>query len=73
MYELRRQIEKQVTDVGVSQRSLSEFRLKNSELEERISGLNKELHSSQELCKRLEIELKVRRAESFALLLTLIL
>ena len=36
--ELRRQIEKQVTDVGQSHRSLSEFRMKNAELEERITG-----------------------------------
>ncbi len=56
--ELRRQIEKQATDIGSSHRNLSDLRSKNSELEERLIQLNKELHGTQELSKRMEIELK---------------
>jgi len=61
--ELRRQIEKQATDLGSSHRSLSDLRSKNAELEERIMGLNKELHGAQELIKRLEIDLKENVAQ----------
>ncbi len=61
--ELRRQIEKQATDLGSSHRSLSDLRGKNAELEERLMGLNKELHGTQELSKRLEVELKENVAQ----------
>ena len=61
--ELRRQIEKQATDIGSSHRSLSDLRSRNVELEERLIQLNKELHSSQELSKRLDLELKENSAQ----------
>ena len=54
--ELRRQIEKQSTDLGATHRSLSDLRSKNAELEERLIQINKELHQAQQLAKSLEIE-----------------
>ena len=57
--ELRRQIEKQATDLGSAHRTLSDLRSKNAELEERLMQLNKELHGAQEFAKNLEIDLKV--------------
>ena len=43
MFDLRRQIEKQATDLGSAHRSLSDLRSKNAELEERLMQINKEL------------------------------
>ena len=60
--ELRRQIEKQATDLGSAHRSLSDLRGKNAELEERLMQVNKELHGAQEFAKSLEIDLKVRKS-----------
>ena len=57
--ELRRQIEKQATDLGSAHRSLSDLRSKNAELEERLMQVNKELHGAQEFAKSLDIDLKV--------------
>ena len=57
--ELRRQIEKQATDLGSAHRSLSDLRAKNAELEERLMQVNKELHGAQEFAKNLDIDLKV--------------
>ena len=57
--ELRRQIEKQATDLGSAHRSLSDLRGKNAELEERLMQVNKELHGAQEFAKNLDIDLKV--------------
>ncbi len=61
--ELRRQIEKQATDLGSSHRTMSEMRAKNVEFEERIMHLNKESHAAQEMAKRLEVELKENVAQ----------
>lgn len=61
--ELRRQIEKQSADLGSSHRSLSELRSLKCDLEEKINQLSKELHSSQDLIKRLEIDLKENVAQ----------
>ena len=58
--ELRRQIEKQATDLGSAHRSLSDLRGKNAEYEERMMQINKELHGAQEFAKNLEIDLKVK-------------
>ena len=63
MLELRRQIEKQSTDLGATHRSLSDLRSKNAELEERLIQVNKELHQAQELAKSLEIELNENVAQ----------
>ena len=59
VFDLRRQIEKQATDLGSAHRSLSDLRSKNAELEERLMQINKELHGAQEFAKSLDIELKV--------------
>ena len=59
--ELRRQIEKQSTDLGSAHRSLSDLRSKNAELEERLMQVNKELHGAQEFAKNLDIDLKVKK------------
>lgn len=61
--ELRRQIEKQSNDLGSSHRTISDLRAKNSELEERIIQINKELHGAQEFAKSLECELKENVAQ----------
>ena len=61
--ELRRQIEKQSTDLGATHRSLSDLRSKNAELEERLIQINKELHQAQQLAKSLEIELNENVAQ----------
>jgi chromosome segregation ATPase len=61
--ELRRQIEKSSCEQGKTHSNLSDLRQKNAELDERIIGLNKELHSSQGLIKRLEIELNEHVAQ----------
>ena len=61
--ELRRQIEKQSNDLGSSHRTISELRAKNSELEERIIQINKELHGAQEFAKSLDCELKENVAQ----------
>ena len=61
--ELRRQIEKQATEAGVTHRNLSDLRSKNAELEEQLIQLNKELHQSQEIAKALEIDLKENVAQ----------
>ena len=61
MIELRRQIEKQSTDLGSAHRSLSDLRSKNAELEERLMQVNKELHGAQEFAKNLDIDLKVNK------------
>ena len=61
VFDLRRQIEKQATDLGSAHRSLSDLRSKNAELEERLMQINKELHGAQEFAKSLDIELKVRK------------
>ncbi len=61
--ELRRQIEKQSTDLGSAHRQLSDLRAKNNELEERLMQLNKELHAAQEFAKSLEIDLKENVAQ----------
>ena len=61
--ELRRQIEKQATDLGSSHRTLSDLRAKNADLEEKIMQINKELHGNQEYAKSLEIELKENVAQ----------
>ena len=61
--ELRRQIEKQSGDLGASHRSLTDMRAKYSDMDERNQQLNKELHSNQELIKRLEIDLKENVAQ----------
>ena len=65
MIELRRQIEKQSTDLGSAHRSLSDLRSKNAELEERLMQVNKELHGAQEFAKNLDIDLKVKKKQSF--------
>ena len=65
--ELRRQIEKQSTDLGSAHRSLSDLRSKNAELEERLMQVNKELHGAQEFAKNLDIDLKVKKTEFFTL------
>ena len=65
MIELRRQIEKQSTDLGSAHRSLSDLRSKNAELEERLMQVNKELHGAQEFAKNLDIDLKVNKKQSF--------
>ena len=61
--ELRRQIEKQATDLGSSHRTLSDLRSKNANFEERIMQINKELHGAQEWAKSLENELKENVAQ----------
>ena len=61
--ELRRQIEKQSNDLGSSHRTISELRAKNTELDERIIQLNKELHGAQEFAKNLDIDLKENVAQ----------
>ena len=61
--ELRRQIEKQSTDLGATHRSLSDLRSKNAELEERLIQINKEMHQSQEIAKSLECELNENVAQ----------
>ena len=61
--ELRRQIEKQATEAGVTHRNLSDLRSKNAELEEQLIQLNKELHQNQEIAKALEIDLKENVAQ----------
>ena len=61
--ELRRQIEKQSTDLGATHRSLSDLRAKNAELEERLIQVNKEMHQSQEIAKSLECELNENVAQ----------
>lgn len=61
--ELRRQIEKQSADLGASHRNLSELRSLKCDLEEKINQLSKELHSSQDLIKRLEMDLKENVAQ----------
>lgn len=61
--ELRRQIEKQATDLGTTHRNLSDLRSKNAEMEERMMQLNKELHQAQEIAKSLEIDLKENMAQ----------
>ena len=61
--ELRRQIEKQSTDIGAAHRSLSDLRSKNAELEERLIQINKEMHQSQEIAKSLECELNENVAQ----------
>jgi len=61
--ELRRQIEKQSTDLGSAHRSLSDLRSKNAELEERLMQVNKELHGAQEFAKNLDIDLKENVAQ----------
>ena len=63
MLELRRQIEKQSTDLGAAHRSLSDLRSKNAELEERLIQINKEMHQSQEIAKSLEIDLNENVAQ----------
>ena len=63
--ELRRQIEKQSTDLGSAHRSLSDLRSKNAELEERLMQVNKELHGAQEFAKNLDIDLKVKKLFTF--------
>ena len=65
VFDLRRQIEKQATDLGSAHRSLSDLRSKNAELEERLMQINKELHGAQEFAKSLDIELKVRKFWGF--------
>ena len=65
MIELRRQIEKQSTDLGSAHRSLSDLRSKNAELEERLMQVNKELHGAQEFAKNLDIDLKVKKNRVF--------
>ena len=65
MIELRRQIEKQSTDLGSAHRSLSDLRSKNAELEERLMQVNKELHGAQEFAKNLDIDLKVNKNRVF--------
>ena len=67
MIELRRQIEKQSTDLGSAHRSLSDLRSKNAELEERLMQVNKELHGAQEFAKNLDIDLKVKKQRFFTL------
>ena len=59
VFDLRRQIEKQSTDLGSAHRSLSDLRSKNNDLEERLMQINKELNGAQEFTKSLDIELKV--------------
>ncbi|XP_071744391.1 LOW QUALITY PROTEIN: liprin-alpha-2-like [Lepeophtheirus salmonis] len=54
--ELRKQIEKQSADLGNAHRNLSDLRSQKAELEEKLMQLTKDLHSNQELCKRLEID-----------------
>ena len=68
MIELRRQIEKQSTDLGSAHRSLSDLRSKNAELEERLMQVNKELHGAQEFAKNLDIDLKVKKKQSLFML-----
>ena len=63
MLELRRQIEKQATDLGTSHRNLSDLRSKNAELDERLIQINKELHQSKEIAKSLEIDLNENVAQ----------
>ena len=63
MIELRRQIEKQATDLGSSHRTLSDLRAKNADLEEKIMQINKELNGNHEYAKNLEIELKENVAQ----------
>lgn len=60
---LRKQIEKSASDVGNAHRTMSDLRHKNAENEERMITLNKELHSGQELIKRLQIELNENVAQ----------
>ena len=61
--ELRRQIEKHATELGSSQRTISELRSKNSEGDDKLSQITKELHSAQERAKRMEIDLKENVAQ----------
>ena len=60
---LRKQIEKSASDVGNAHRTMSDLRHKNAENEERMITLNKELHSGQELIKRLQVELNENVAQ----------
>ncbi len=56
-------VEKQSNDLGSSHRTISDLRSKNSELEERIIQVNKELHGAQEFAKSLDSELKENVAQ----------
>ena len=60
---LRKQIEKSASDVGNAHRTMSDLRHRNAENEERMITLNKELHSGQELIKRLQVELNENVAQ----------
>ena len=49
--------------MGNAHRTMSDLRQKNAENEERMITLNKELHSGQELIKRLQVELNENVAQ----------
>ena len=63
VHELRKQIEKHSSDLGSAHRTMGDLRTAKGDLEDQITSLNKELHSAQELIKRLEIELKENVAQ----------
>ena len=65
MLELRKQIEKQSSDLGNATRTVTELRSKVTELEDKLMSNNKELHAAQDLNQALQHEFKVRPSSLF--------
>ena len=61
--ELRKQIEKQSTELGTATRGLSDCRAKVTELEDKLMANNKELHAAQDLNQTLQHEFKETMAQ----------
>jgi len=61
--ELRKQIEKQSTDLGTATRTIGDCRSKITELEDKLMSNNKELHSAQDLNQTLQQEFKETMAQ----------